>query len=295
MSVLHGRAPGKVNACLFVGFPGSDGLHPLVSVVQPLSLSDELTLAPAPGAPGDEVVCPGVQGPNLAGKAMAAYRAASGWQGPPLRLHITKHVPVAAGMGGGSADAAAALRLMAVAAGRPGDPAATALAPSLGSDVPAQLVARRCLISGAGEHVEVLPDPPPGAVLVLPSDEQLSTAHVYATFDALGGGRTPGELAALAGRVRGAGAGELPAALRHNDLGEAAIAACPSIASALTDARGTGADHVMVSGSGPTVIAFFDGGDGLARARAARRALAGHPRAVVAEPVGGGFAAPRRQ
>ena len=295
MSVLLGRAPGKVNACLFVGFPGADGLHTLVSVVQPLSLADELTLAPAPGATGDEVVCPGVPGPNLAARAMAAYRAETGWHGPPQRLEISKHVPVAAGMGGGSADAAAALRLMAVAAGRPGDAAAAAIAPSLGSDVPAQLVARRCLISGAGERVESLPDPPPGAVLVLPSDEQLSTSHVYATFDALGGGRTPRELDELAERIRGAGGGELPAALRHNDLAEAAIAACPSISSALADARGTEPDHVMVSGSGPTVIAFFDGDDGLARAEAARRALPGHPRAVVAEPVGRGFAAPRRQ
>lgn len=295
MSVLFGRAPGKVNACLFVGFPGADGLHPLVSVVQPLSLADELTLAPAPRAPGDEVACPGVKGPNLAARAMSAYRAASGWQGPPQRLEIAKHVPVAAGMGGGSADAAAALRMMATAAGRPGDPAATALAPSLGSDVPAQLLARRCLVSGVGEVVEILPDPPPGAVLVLPSDEQLATSRVYAIFDSFGGGRATEELAELAERVRSAGGGELPAGLRHNDLAEAAIAACPSIATALDDARGTGADHAMVSGSGPTVVAFFDGDDGLARARAARRALVGHPRAVVAEPVDGGFAAPRAE
>ncbi len=294
MTVLRGRAPGKVNACLFVGSRRADGLHPLVSVVQPLSLADELALIPDPGATGDEVVCPGIEGPNLAARAMAAYRAASGWRGSPQRLEIAKRVPVAAGMGGGSADAAAALRLMAAAAGRPDDPAAVALAPSLGSDVPAQLLACRCLISGAGELVEVLPDPLPGAVLVLPSDEHLSTAHVYATFDAFGSGRDPEELDELAERVRRTG-GAFSGQLRHNDLAEAAIAACPSIAAALDDASATGADHVMVSGSGPTVVAFFDGEDGSSRAHEARSALVSHPRAVVAEPVAGDFSTPRAE
>src|SRR6185312_15266709 len=135
---LYARAPGKTNLCLFLGGIRADGLHELVSVIEPLSLADELTLEPLPGgalvaaAPGagdmgcaagaDEVVCAGVEGPNLAGEALAAYRAASGWEGAPLRLAIVKRVPVAAGMGGGSGDAAAALRLVAHAAGRSADP-----------------------------------------------------------------------------------------------------------------------------------------------------------------------------
>ncbi|CAA9473688.1 MAG: 4-diphosphocytidyl-2-C-methyl-D-erythritol kinase [uncultured Solirubrobacteraceae bacterium] len=120
MTGWRGRAPGKVNECLFVGRPREDGLHPLVSVIQPLSLADEVVLGPATAPVGDdEVVCPGVEGPNLAARALAAYRAASGWRGPAQRLVIDKRVPVAAGMGGGSADAAAALRLLAMVAGRP--------------------------------------------------------------------------------------------------------------------------------------------------------------------------------
>ena len=127
MSVLRARAPGKVNLCLFVGEPRDDGLHPLVSVVQALSLADELTLEPAPPeASADEVVCPGVEGPNLAARALALYREATGWDAPPQRLTIEKRIPVAAGMGGGSADAAAALRLAAHAAGTPDDPRAAA-------------------------------------------------------------------------------------------------------------------------------------------------------------------------
>src|SRR3954471_7817773 len=110
------RAPGKVNLSLFVGAPRADGLHPLVSVVQAVSLADELTLEPAPGA-ADEVVCPGVEGPNLAAAALAAFRARTGWAAPPQRITIVKRIPVAGGMGGGSADAAAVLRLAARAAG----------------------------------------------------------------------------------------------------------------------------------------------------------------------------------
>ena len=296
MSVWRGRAPGKVNECLFVGRPREDGLHPLVSVIQPLSLADELTLGPAP-APGgaDEVVCAGVEGPNLAARALAAYRAASGWQGPAQRLEIAKRVPVAAGMGGGSADAAAALRLVALAAGRPEDPLTAVLAPQLGSDVPAQLVARRCLITGAGERVETLPSHPPGAVLVLPSSERLSTPAVYAAFDALGAGRSGVELAELADRIRSAeAAGALRAPLRHNDLTPAAVRACPSIADGLEALLAAGADQAMVSGSGPTVVGFFDGIDGLGRAREAHaRITRRHPRAQVAERVDESFAAAR--
>src|SRR6185436_9041529 len=74
-------APGKVNLALFIGAPrAGDGLHPLVSVVQPVSLADELTLRPAPaGAREDEVLCPGVEGPNLAGAALATFRVRTGW------------------------------------------------------------------------------------------------------------------------------------------------------------------------------------------------------------------------
>ena len=86
---LRARAPGKVNLCLFVGEPREDGLHPLVSVVQALSLADELTLEPATGDT-DEVVCPGVEGPNLAARALQLFREATGWDGPPQRLTIEK-------------------------------------------------------------------------------------------------------------------------------------------------------------------------------------------------------------
>ena len=156
---LRCLAPGKVNLCLFVGAPREDGLHPLVSVVQAVSLADELTLEPARRASADEVVCPGVEGENLAGAALAAFREATGWDGPPQRLTIDKRVPVAAGMGGGSGDAAAALRLAAHAAGGADAALLLALAAGLGGDVPSLVAPGRTLMTGAGEHVRALEPP----------------------------------------------------------------------------------------------------------------------------------------
>ena len=272
-------APGKVNLTLYVGAPRADGLHPLVSVVQPVSLADELTLEPAgAGAAGDEVVCPGVEGENLAGAALAAFRAATGWDAPPQRLTIDKRVPVAAGMGGGSGDAAAALRLAAHAAGVDDLELLLALAARLGGDVPSQVAPGRTLMTGAGEHVRALPPAGGLALVILPSDHGLSTPAVYREFDRLGVQRTPEELAAL--EARGADA---PV---HNDLQDAARSLCPPIDDALAAVAATGADHALVSGSGPTVFGLFADPE---RARAAAAAVGG----IAADPVEAAFGAVR--
>ena len=137
---LRCLAPGKVNLCLYVGAPRADGLHPLVSVVQPVSLADELTLEPARAArPPTRSSARASRATNLAGAALAAFRAATGWDAPPQRLTIAKRVPVAAGMGGGSGDAAAALRLAAHAAGGADPALLLRLAAALGGDVPSQV------------------------------------------------------------------------------------------------------------------------------------------------------------
>jgi 4-diphosphocytidyl-2-C-methyl-D-erythritol kinase len=269
-------APAKINVSLFVGRARADGYHPLVSVVQPLALGDDLELGPAAG-PGDEVLCPGVEGENLAARALALYRARTGWDAPPQRVAIRKRTPVAAGMGGGSSDAAATLRLAAAAAGRPRDPQLDELAPRLGADVRSLLWPRRCLMTGVGEHVEALDPPGPFGLLVIPGREPLATPAVYAAFDRLGLGREPEELAQLEARARG---GDVE---RHNDLAAAALHLQPSIADALDAARGAGAEHVMVSGSGPTVVGFFPGEE--LAAAAAERLRARHPGALATRPL----------
>ena len=99
-----------------------DGRHELVSVMDTVSLADDLVLEPADGG-ADEVVCAGVEGPNLVAAAIEAFRARTGWDGAPVRITVTKRIPVAGGMAGGSADAAATLRLLAAHAGTGGDAA----------------------------------------------------------------------------------------------------------------------------------------------------------------------------
>ena len=289
---LFCRAPGKINLSLFVGRPKPDGYHPLVSLIQPVSVADELTLEPADG-PDDEVVCPGVEGENLARRALSLFRDA-GWSGPAVRLANEKRVPVAGGMGGGSADAAAALRLAAAVAGRAADRALLGrVAQQLGSDVDALVDSQRCLIAGVGHHVMDLPDPSPFGILLLPSQHRLRTPDVYAEHDRLGLGRDADELDRLTGAVGGAAHDETLFAERllHNDLETAARSLCPPIGDALADVRAAGAMRAMVSGSGPTVFGLFPGSSGIAHAQAAARDLRSrHPGAVGAAPVGREYA-----
>ncbi len=307
---LRALAPAKINLGLFLGPVREDGRHELATVMQSISLADELTLRAAadqaaadraaadPVAAVDQVVCPGVPGPpeeNLAARALAAFRAATGWDAPPLELSILKRVPVAAGLGGGSGDAAAALRLAARASGLGDRELLEGLARKLGADVPAQVQPGRWLARGAGELLRALPDPVvPLGVLALPIARPLSTAAVYAQADRMGLVRERAELEDRCRALAGAlvdGSPLPPAELLHNDLQDAARALCPEIDAALLEARAAGADAALVSGSGPTVLGLFAGSRGPGRARAATRALAERtPAPLTAEPVTAGFA-----
>jgi 4-diphosphocytidyl-2-C-methyl-D-erythritol kinase len=246
------HAPAKLNLCLYLGRRRADGLHELCSLFEPLALADMIEVSEAEA---DEVICPGVEGENLAARALAALRE-RGWQGPPLRIEIEKRVPVAAGLGGGSADAAAILRL---AAGEVAD--LQGLAAQLGADVPSQLDPCLALVRGAGERVEPLPAPASHAAVLLPDDGGLSTADVFAEADRLGLGRDPEELEDLAPRLRAAaGAGASPLSypdLLVNDLERPARSLRPAIGDALEELREAGAPAVLLSGSGPTAVGLF--------------------------------------
>jgi len=258
---MHLHAPAKLNLCLYLGARRDDGLHELCSLFEPLALADLITVAEAES---DEVICPGVEGENLAARALVGLRA-RGWRRPPLRVEIEKRVPVAAGLGGGSGDAAAILRL---AAGEVGD--LQGLAAELGADVPSQLRPSLALVRGAGERVEPLPEPAPHAALLLPGGGGLSTAAVFAEADRLGIGREPKELEELATRLREvAGAGASPLAypeLLVNDLAAPARSLRPAIGDGLDELGEAGAPVVLLSGSGPTAVGLFPD---LAAARAA--------------------------
>jgi len=281
---LREQAPGKVNLCLFLGPTRADGRHELVTVFQPLTLADEVSLTPGPlGSTGDEVVCPGVEGDNLAAAALQAFRARTGWAGGAVRLTIDKRIPVAAGMAGGSADAGAALRLAARAAGIEDDALLLDIAAGLGADVPAQVRPGRALATGVGDRLEPLGAPPAYGVAILPSHARLSTAEVFREADRLGLARDADGLAERLAAVR-ATAGDLPGELLVNDLQPAALSLCPAIADALESVRAAGARHALVCGSGPTVAGLFDDPTG---ARAAVAMLADRdPRPVAVTPWG---------
>jgi 4-diphosphocytidyl-2-C-methyl-D-erythritol kinase len=278
-------APAKLNLCLYVGAAREDGLHEIRSLFEPLRLCDELRVSPAAGA-GDEVVCEGVAGPNLAATALQRLRAA-GWDPPPLRVEIRKRIPVAAGLGGGSADAAAVLRLA-----RGEVEGIGAIAAAVGADVPSQLEPRPCLVAGAGELIEPVPPPGTHAVVLVPQDDGLATADVYAEADRLTPRRGASELEVMRRALHeAAGSGASPLDYTGhlvNDLQPAAVELRPQIEEVLAALAEVGAGHAMVTGSGPTAFGLFAGDEAAEEAAAALRAR--WPGAIVTGPLyrGGG-------
>ena len=274
-------APGKVNLCLFLGPLREDGRHELVTVIESVSLADRLTIS---SAQCDRVHCPGVPEPNLVTTALAKLRA-NNWNGPPLNIEIDKRVPVAGGMGGGSADAAALLRAAQHLSPLPNHKLNT-IAAELGADVPSQLEPGLTLATGAGERVQRLPDLPEHAFVIVPHDHQLSTAAVYAEADRLGLGRTAAERATLQRQLQTANTRPPPV----NDLQPAALSLCPAIKPALEALK----DNSLVSGSGPTVFAILWGADAEQRAQQTAQELARRlPGAVAAVRAGSDAGRPR--
>lgn len=251
--MIHETAPAKVNLVLHVGPRRSDGLHELVSLFASLDLADDV-MVEAAGA--DEVVCAGVEGPNLAQAAIDVFRqAAPPAELPPLRVLIEKRIPVAAGLGGGSADAAAVLRAANAIAGSPlPNDELRAIGARIGADVPSQVEPRHALVMGAGERVEPV-ELPEMALVLVPATEGLSTAAVYAEAD-----RIPSTRAHLDGQaVKALAAAPLAALARamENDLEAAALRLRPELARTLAAVREAGALAALISGAGPTAFGVF--------------------------------------
>jgi 4-diphosphocytidyl-2-C-methyl-D-erythritol kinase len=235
-------APAKLNLALLVGPLRADGKHEVATVLAPLALADEIELEPAPG-----LVVEGYPDDTLVHGALAALAAAAG-TGQRWRVTIEKRIPVAAGLGGGSSDAAAALALANATLREPLAPSRLhALAAGIGADVPFFLTTGPNLARGDGttlEPVSLRRDF--DVVLLLPHDvSKSSTADVYRAFDARGGER------GFAAR-----AAELEAALMRGDLAGLPrndLASSPH-AQALEE---LGAFRADVTGAGPTVYGLF--------------------------------------
>lgn len=192
---LELRAPAKVNLSLVIGPRRPDGYHELFSVFVPIDLFDSLEFDLEATPPGQDagtlqIDCETASGEaNLAARALRRLEAATGWS-LAGRVRIAKGIPVGAGLGGGSSDAAAALRAGAQAIGAAGgrppeEDQLRELAGEVGADVPFFLRTEAALAKGVGDVLEPLPLPRLALVLLL-HEEELSTAWVYGEFDRVG-------------------------------------------------------------------------------------------------------------
>jgi len=241
---LSEPAPAKLNLALHVRGKLPDGRHRLETVFAFCTDGDRLE-AEAADDLSVEVIGPFFQGlsnnDNLVLVAARALREASGVE-TGARLILNKRLPLASGIGGGSADAAATLRVLTSIWEI--DPAhASAVAPAIGSDVPACLLSMTARGEGAGDQLQLLDDPSIAGtpVLLVNPGVQLSTAQVFAAWDGYDRGPLDG--------WRGG----------RNDLEAAAKTLAPQIESVLVWLTGqSGANFVRMSGSGATCFALFD-------------------------------------
>ncbi len=256
-AVLTEKAPAKINLTLRVLGRRADGYHRLESLVVFADLADTLSLQPGGDAALDITgpfasACGSVAG-NLVLKAFAALRARVAGLNAG-RFVLEKNIPVAAGLGGGSADAAAALRLLARANSLAADdPRLAEAAPTVGADVPVCLESHACIMCGVGEELSAALDLPPLAALLVNPGVPLATRDVFARFAGNQDGKT-----SLAGVPRERGALIEWLGAHGNDLTPNAIACVPVIADVLSALSALpGARLARMSGSGPTCFALF--------------------------------------
>ena len=261
------EAPAKINLALVVGPRRADGKHEVTTVLQRVALSDRIELAPAP-----ELRVDGFAADTLVRGGLERLAEAAGVE-PRWSVRIGKDIPVAAGLGGGSSDAAAALRLANPTLSRPLAPEALhSVAASLGADVPFFLTEGPQLGEGDGTQLSPLDLRQDYTVLlVLPRGESKpSTRAVYEAFDARAGAE--GYEARRARLLDAVASGDL-AAMPPNDLATSPLAG---------ELLRLGAFRADVSGAGPAVYGLFDDS---AVARAAQANLGSRGRSWIVAPA----------
>lgn len=254
------RAPGKVNVGLWVSSVDRDGYHPLLTAFQAVEVWELVTVEPAASlnlSCSGSVDCSAVplDATNLAWAAAEALGYHLG-RSPDVAVHIDKSVPVAGGMAGGSADAAATLlALSSYWQAEIPDRELERIAATLGSDVTFSLRGGAAIGRGRGEQLESVDTKLPLHWVLVPASFPLSTAEVYRRFDEIvPAAEIPDDLPEgfLDAWISGDAARLAP--LMHNDLEAAACSLRPELTGTLAAVEHAGALRAMVSGSGPTVM-----------------------------------------
>lgn len=259
---MKAHAYAKINLALAVYHASADGYHPIRGIFQSVSLADTVAIDPS----GDDAVhvsndeAPADES-NLAWQALVAARRAVRVS-QSASLHITKRIPAAAGLGGGSADAAAALGLMALRFGID-DEEVVEIAESIGSDVPFAMVGGTSLVEGRGERLTAMAPFKDFSVAVVVPPLTMSTPDVYREWDRLGGPIGPATPDA-----------DLPPSLRgglpiRNDLYPAAASLDPRIEDWREDLARRWGTSVAMTGSGSALYGFFPSFDEASGAAAA--------------------------
>jgi 4-diphosphocytidyl-2-C-methyl-D-erythritol kinase len=289
------RAPAKINLHLGVGAPRADGFHPLLTVYQAVGICDDVTVSRSAGwslgvtVPDwmDPDLVP-VTGDNIVDRAARLLAAHHGID-PTAEISIAKSIPIAGGMAGGSADAAAALvaldRLWGVDTS---DDDLLRIAAELGSDVPFALIGGTALGTGRGELVERVRDDGTWWWVAVIDPDGMSTPAVYRHFDELNPDADP-EPPDADDLLEAIDTGDLDllAASLRNDLQEAAFDLRPSLSDVIDRGQREGALRGLVSGSGPTCVFLTESSDA-ARAVAGAFTDDGHEVVLVTQgPVAG--------
>jgi len=246
-------APAKLNLTLQVFGKRPDGYHHIRSVMVPVSLYDEVMVEEAASGIAVECDAPGIptDGRNSCHKAAALFLA---WAGAPagVRVRIRKSIPAESGLGGGSSDAAAALKgLIALTGKHPPAPELSAMAARVGADVPFFLAGGAALVEGFGERITPLSWRIPFHVVIVRPAFGLSTREGYARL-----GREPGEAPPPVDVPSFRTLADVAAAVR-NDFEEAWGPACPEIAGIKAGLTAAGALAAGLSGSGSAVFGIF--------------------------------------
>ena len=260
VDVVRVRVPAKINLHLGVGDRRPDGFHDLTTVYQGVSLYDEVLVAEASRGVAVEVFGSDAEAvptgeDNLAAKAVRLLAQRLGIA-PAVTVRIGKRIPVAGGLAGGSADAAAALLGCARLWGAPPVGELAAVAAELGSDVPFCLSGGTALGTGHGEQVAEVSANGRYHWVVATADGQISTPRAYAEVDRLraaGIGEYSRDVADLLAALRTGRAENLAERLR-NDMTDAAVSLRPELSEILRAGTADGALATLVSGSGPTTL-----------------------------------------